>query len=143
MLEYVYFTVISTFNLTPSTTGTTCWDGCKTLRFDQLVQLVTSCPSSLALQYREIVLFCALVCAIRQPLRLVVLVVICCFESLSTFLGCSLCSTSLRIGECVLTLLGELLKSHWELVQLVCLVSLKCNGVVCVLIYTRNLWRLV
>ena len=68
MLNSVCFTMISTFNLTPLATGTTGRDGCKTLRFYQLIRLVTSCPSSLALKYKEIVLFCALICAFRQPL---------------------------------------------------------------------------
>ena len=67
-MKYVCFTLISTFNLTPSATGKTGWDGHKTLRFYRLVQLVASCPSSLALKYKEIVLFCALICAFRQLL---------------------------------------------------------------------------
>ena len=79
MLRYVCFTMISTFNLTPLATGMTGRDGRKTLRFYQLVQLVASCPSLLALKYKEIVLFRALIRAFRQPLRLVVLVVICYF----------------------------------------------------------------
>ena len=78
-LKYVYFTMISTFNLTPSATGMTGWDSRKTLRFYRLVRLVTSCPSLLAPKYKEIVLFHALICAFRQPLRLVVLIVICYF----------------------------------------------------------------
>ena len=48
------FTLISTFNLTPSATGTTGRDGRKTPRFYQLVQLVISCPSLLVLKYKEI-----------------------------------------------------------------------------------------
>ena len=60
--------MISTFNLTPSATSMTGRDGRKTLRFYRLVQLVASCPSLLALKYREIVLFCVLICAFRQPL---------------------------------------------------------------------------
>ena len=68
--------MISTFNLTPSATGTTGCDGRKTLRFYQLVQLVASCPSLVALKYQEIVLFRVLIRAFRQPLRLVVLIVI-------------------------------------------------------------------
>ena len=68
MLKYMCFTMISTFNLTPLATGLTGRDGCKTLRFYQLVQLVASCPSSLALKYKENVLFRALICAFRQPL---------------------------------------------------------------------------
>ena len=75
-LNYVCFTMISTFNLTLSATGTTGQDGHKTLRFYRLVRLVASCPSSLALKYYEIVLFHALICVFRQPLRLVVLIVI-------------------------------------------------------------------
>ena len=73
------FTMISTFNLTPSATGMTGQDGRKTLWFYRLVRLVGSCPSSLALKYKEIVLFHALICAFRQPLRLAVLIVICYF----------------------------------------------------------------
>ena len=68
MLKYVCFTMISTFNLTPSATGMTGWDGHKTLRFYRLVRLVTSCPSLLALKYKEIVLFHVLICAFQQPL---------------------------------------------------------------------------
>ena len=68
MLKYVCFTMISTFNLTPSATGTTGRDGRKTLRFYRLVRLVASCPSLLALKYKEIVLFRVLICAFRQPL---------------------------------------------------------------------------
>ena len=82
------------FNLTPSVTGTTGRYGCKTLRFYQLIWLVTGCPSLLALKYKENVLFRALICVFRQPLRLVVLVIICYFKSLSAFLGCFLCLTS-------------------------------------------------
>ena len=103
MLKYVCFTMISTFNLTPSATGMTGRDGRKTLRFYQLIWLVASCPSLLALQYKEIVLFRALICAFWHSLGLVVLVINWCFESLSAFLGCFLCSTSLWIGECVST----------------------------------------
>ena len=54
MLKYVCFTLISTFNLTPSATGTTGWDGRKTLGFYRLVRLVASCPSLLVLKYKEI-----------------------------------------------------------------------------------------
>ena len=54
MLNYVCFTLISTFNLTPLETGTTGRDGSKTLGFYQLVQLVASCPSLLVLKYKEI-----------------------------------------------------------------------------------------
>ena len=54
MLKYVCFTLISTFNLTPSATGMTGWDGRKTLGFYRLVQLVASCPSLLVLKYKEI-----------------------------------------------------------------------------------------
>ena len=68
MLKSVCFTMISTFNPTLSATGTTGQDGHKTLRFYQLVRLVTSCPSLLALKYKEIVLFHALICAFRQSL---------------------------------------------------------------------------
>ena len=70
---------VPTFSLTPLATGTTGRDGCKTLRFYRLVRLVTSCPSLLALKYKGIVLFRALICVFWQPLRLVVLVVICYF----------------------------------------------------------------
>ena len=77
MLNYVCFTLISTFNLTPLATGMTGWDGRKTLGFYQLVQLVASCPSLLFLKYKEIFSFRALVCVFWQPLRLVVLVVVC------------------------------------------------------------------
>ena len=68
MLKYVCFTMISTFNLTPSATGMTGRDGRKTLRFYRLVRLVASCPSLLALKYKEIVLFRALIWAFWQPL---------------------------------------------------------------------------
>ena len=78
-LKYVCFTLISTFNLTPSATGMTGRDGRKTPRFYQLIRLVTGCPSLLALKYEEIVLFHVLICAFQQPLRLVVLVIICYF----------------------------------------------------------------
>ena len=57
MLKYVCFTLISTFNLTPSATGTTGRDGHKTLRFYRLVRLVISCPSLLVLKYKEISYF--------------------------------------------------------------------------------------
>ena len=76
MLKYVCFTMISTFNLTPSATGMTGRDSHKTLGFYRLVRLVVSCPSLLALKYKEIVSFRALICVFRQPLRLVMLVVI-------------------------------------------------------------------
>ena len=46
----------------------TGWDGRKTLRFYRLVRLVASCPSLLALKYKEIVLFRALICVFWQPL---------------------------------------------------------------------------
>ena len=69
--------MISTFNLTPSATGTTGQEGRKTPRFCRLIQLVASCPSLLALKYKEIVLFRVQICVFWQPLRLVVLVVIC------------------------------------------------------------------
>ena len=77
MLKYVCFTMISTFNLTPLATGMTGRDSRKTLRFYRLIRLVASCPSLLALKYKEIVLFHALICVFRQLLRLVVLVIIC------------------------------------------------------------------
>ena len=102
-LKYVCFTMISTFNLTPSATGMTGRDGRKTLRFYQLIRLVTSCHSLLVLKYKEIVLFHVLTCTVRQPLRSVVLVVTCYFESLSAFFGHFLCLTSLWGGECVST----------------------------------------
>ena len=54
MLNYVCFTLISTFNLTPSATGTTGRDDRKTPRFYQLIRLVASCPSLLVLEYKEI-----------------------------------------------------------------------------------------
>ena len=79
MLKYVCFVMISTFNLTPSATGMTGWGSRKTPRFYRLIRLVASCPSLLALKYKEIVLFCVLICVFRQPLRLVVLVIICYF----------------------------------------------------------------
>ena len=79
MLKYVCFTMISTFNLAPLATDTTGWDGRKTLRFYRLVRLVASCPSLLALKYKGIVLFRVLICVFWQPLRLVVLVIICYF----------------------------------------------------------------
>ena len=87
MLKYVCFTMISTFNLTPLATGTTGQDGLKTLRFYRLVRLVTSCPSLLALKYKGIVLFHALICVLQQPLRLVVLVVTCYSSIAFCFLG--------------------------------------------------------
>ena len=77
MLKYVCFTMISTFNLTPLATGKTGRDGRKTPRFYRLVRLVASCPSLLALKYKEIVLFHVQICVFWQPLWLVVLVVIC------------------------------------------------------------------
>ena len=67
-LKYVCFTMISTFNLTPLATGMTDRDGHKTFSFSQLVRLVASCPSLLALKYKEIVLFRVLICAFRQLL---------------------------------------------------------------------------
>ena len=51
-LKYVCFTMISTFNLTPSATGTTGRNGRKTLRFYRLVRLVASCHSLLVLKYK-------------------------------------------------------------------------------------------
>ena len=54
MLNYVCFTMISIFNLTPSATNTNGRDGRKTSRFYRLVRLVASCPSLLALKYKEI-----------------------------------------------------------------------------------------
>ena len=66
--KYVCFTLISTFTLAPLATGTTGRVGRKTLGFYQLVQLVASCPSLLALKYKEIVLFRALICVFWQPL---------------------------------------------------------------------------
>ena len=71
--------MISTFNLTPSATGTTGQDSRKTLRFYRLIPLVASCPSLLAVKYKEIVLFCVLICVFWQLLRLVVSVIICYF----------------------------------------------------------------
>ena len=68
ILNSMLNSVCFTFNLTPSATGMTGRDSRKTLRFYQLVRLVTSCPSLVALKYKEIVLFCALICAFRQPL---------------------------------------------------------------------------
>ena len=79
MMKYLCFTLISTFDLTPLATRMTGRDGHKTLRFYRLIRLVASCPSLLALKYKEIVLFRALICAFRQPLQLVVLIVICYF----------------------------------------------------------------
>ena len=77
MLKYVCFTLISTFNLTLLATGTTGRDGRKTLGFYRLIQLVASCPSLLVLKYKEIVSFRALICVFRQPLQMVVLIIIC------------------------------------------------------------------
>ena len=67
MLNFVYFTLISTFNLTPLATGMTGRDGHKILGFYQFVRLVASCPSLLFLKYKEIFSFCALVCVFWQP----------------------------------------------------------------------------
>ena len=67
-MEYVCFTLVSTFNLTPLATGMTGQDSRKTLRFYRLVRLVASCPSSLVLKYKEIVLFHVLIWAFRQSL---------------------------------------------------------------------------
>ena len=50
VLKCMYFTMISTLNLTPSATATTGRNGHKTLWFYGLVQLVISCPSFLALK---------------------------------------------------------------------------------------------
>ena len=69
-MKYVFFTMISTFNLTPSATGTTGQDGHKTLRFYRLIRLVTSCPSLLVLKYKEIVLFHVPTCAVRQTVTI-------------------------------------------------------------------------
>ena len=60
--------MLFTFNLTPLATDMTGRDSHKTLRFYRLVRLVASCPSLLALKYKEIFLFRALICACRQPL---------------------------------------------------------------------------
>ena len=57
MLNYVCFTLISTFNLTPLATDMTGWDGRKTLGFYRLVRLVTSCPSFLVLKYKKLSYF--------------------------------------------------------------------------------------
>ena len=65
MLQYVCFTMISTFNLTSLATVTTGQDGRKTPRFYRLVRLVASCPSLLALKYKGIVLFHVLICVFR------------------------------------------------------------------------------
>ena len=54
------FTVISTFNLIPSATGTTGRNGRKTYRFYRLIRLVASCPSLTAqgqLATKDIALF--------------------------------------------------------------------------------------
>ena len=48
ILECMCFTIIFTFNLIPSATGTTGWNGRKTQRLYRCVQLVVSCPSFLA-----------------------------------------------------------------------------------------------
>ena len=53
ILECMCFTLISTFNLIPSATGTTGQNGRKTQRLYQRVRLVISCPSFLALKYRK------------------------------------------------------------------------------------------
>ena len=53
MQNYVCFTLVSTFNLTPSATGMNGRDGRKTLGFYRLVRLVASCPF-LVLKYREL-----------------------------------------------------------------------------------------
>ena len=57
ILECMCFTIISTFNLIPSATGTTGQDGHKTRRLYRLVQLVVSCPSFLALKYKKLSYF--------------------------------------------------------------------------------------
>ena len=128
------------FNLTPSATGTTGRDSRKTLRFYRLVWLVTSCPSLLALKYKEIVLFCALICVFRQPLRLVVLVVICYFSIAFCFLGMFL-MFDFAVGwwVCVNFYLVSSFEPYRELVRLVCLVVLKCNGIVCLLMLYSKL----
>ena len=54
VLECMCFTMISTLNLIPSATGMTGRDGHKTQRLYRLVRLVISCPSFLALKYKEL-----------------------------------------------------------------------------------------
>ena len=76
MLNYLSFTLVSTFNLTPSATDATGRDGRKTLGFYRLIRLVASCPSFLVLKYRKLSHLVLLICVFRQPLRSVVLVII-------------------------------------------------------------------
>ena len=128
------------FNLTPSVTGTTGQDGRKTLRFYWLVRLVASCPSLLVLKCKEIVLFRALICVFRQPLRLVALVIICYSWVAFCFLGMFL-MFAFAVGwwVCVDFYLVISFEPYRELVWLVCLVVLKCNGIVCLLMLYSKL----
>ena len=132
--------MISTFNLTPLATGMTGQDGHKTLRFYQLVRLVTSCLSLLVLKYKEIVLFRALICVFSATLTIGY--ADCNLLFLNRFLlSWSVSYVRLRCGTvsvCRL-LLGEFLEPYRELVRLVCLVVLKCNGIVCLLMLYSKL----
>ena len=54
VLKYMCFTMISTFNLIPSATGTTGQNGRKTHRFYRLIRLVAICPSFTALECKKL-----------------------------------------------------------------------------------------
>ena len=132
MMKYVCFTLISTFNLTPSTTGMTSRDSRKTLMFYWLVWLVTSCPSLLALKYGELSYFVLWSVLFSNHYDWLCWSQFGVFGSLSAFLGCFFVfGFSVGWWVCIDFYLVSSFVPYRELVRLVCLVVLKCNRNVC------------
>ena len=77
VLKCMYFTLISTFNLTPSATGTTGRNGHKTSTALPTHMIGHSLSLFLASEMHKIVLIWGVIRCLHQPLRLVVLVIIC------------------------------------------------------------------
>ena len=120
MLKYVCFTLISTFNLTPSATGTTGRDGLKTLGFYPLVRLVASCLSLLVLKYKDISHFMLRFVPFQQPFHSVVLVAICYIISsfFSAFWDLCYIRIHCRMVSVCRLLLGECTEPYRKLVHL-------------------------
>ena len=77
-----YGFLVCAFTLNPATTGTTSWNGRKTLGFYQLIWFVIWTPYFKLWNVRNCIVFCGGAWPFRQPWRLVIVVII------GLFFGC-------------------------------------------------------
>ena len=134
------FTMISTFNLIPSATGTTGWNGHKTRRFYPLIRLVAIVP---LLQLWNVSKCIISGCYLRLSSNITIghnghnymlwghFLSLWGVFSVFDFIVGVVSVLNLYFGECSSGSFSLLL-SKWELVQLVLLVALKCNANICI-----------